>query len=275
MVLTTFKREQLIEILARQAPFNDCTNARAFLQPIGLPPSFMQELDLDHVPRNNAAKIVIGLEDYGKIADTDVHAVMALINEVLKLELSLKDSSFLKSLLNLNFSLHIPPKALLKTLAGHSSVVTNVAWSPNGELLASSSCDKTVKLWNSTGKLVCTLEGHFHTVDKIAWSPNSQLLASSSNDGTVKVWNTSGMMLATMQAHSELILSLAWSPNSQLLASSSNDDSVKVWDASGKLVASLIGHTAKVLSLAWSPDGQLLASASADYTVKLWKRDLF
>ncbi|KAL2816139.1 WD40-repeat-containing domain protein [Aspergillus granulosus] len=93
--------------------------------------------------------------------------------------------------------------AELQTLEGHSGLVTSVAFSPNGQLLASGSLDRTVRLWDTatgglkqtledttTGGLQQTLEGHSLWVTSVAFSPNGQLLASGSVDGTVRLWDT-------------------------------------------------------------------------------------
>ncbi|MFI5460795.1 MAG: protein kinase [Isosphaerales bacterium] len=160
------------------------------------------------------------------------------------------------------------------TLTGHATNdVMSVAFSPDGQWLASSSRGRTVKVWDAkTGQEIRTLSGHTNVVESVAFSPDGQRLASASSNGTVKVWESAtAHEILPLRLYTLAVNSVAFSPDGQRLASASDDKTVKVWDAAtGQEIRTLKGHTDIVSSVAFSPDGQQLASAGQDGTVKVW-----
>jgi WD40 repeat protein len=148
-----------------------------------------------------------------------------------------------------------------------------VAFLSDGQLLASGSCDQTIKLWDpATGTLKHTLEGHSDWVLSVAFLSDGQLLVSGSRDKTIKLWDPATSTLKhTLEGHSDSVRSVAFSSDGQLLASGSRDKTIKLWDpATSTLKHTLEGHSDWVRSVAFSSDGQLLASGSYDKTIKLW-----
>ena len=75
------------------------------------------------------------------------------------------------------------------TLKGHSSGLRYVTFNPKEDILASSSDDNDIKLWDiNTKQEICTLKGHSAKVNSLAFSPDGLTLYSGSDDKTIKIW---------------------------------------------------------------------------------------
>ena len=184
-------------------------------------------------------------------------------------------------------------------LRGHKGEVLSVAFSPNGETLATSSADRSVKLWDvATGEELATLRRHSDEVLSVAFSPDGKTLASSSADKTVKIWDIDGKALRAslkkkpsasppaqgspklrvrLYGHSDVSLgsvsAMAFSPDSKMLATAGghSDVSVRLWDVqTGQLRADLGGYTTYTPFISFIADGKTLVTGSSDGTIKLW-----
>jgi WD40 repeat protein len=165
-------------------------------------------------------------------------------------------------------------KHQVPTVFEHKNTVWSLAFSPDSQLLASSSGDQTIKLWQlNSGELLRTISrAHLDTIWSVAISPDGLILVSGSGDKTVKIWNlNTGELLRTLEGHTDTVRSISISLDGQTIVSGSGDKTAKVWDLStGKLLRTLEGHTDAVRSVAISPNRQTIASGSADNTVKIW-----
>ena len=153
-----------------------------------------------------------------------------------------------------------------------NSVINSVAFSPKRNILASSSDNKSICLWDLETKAeIATLNGHLNSVKSIAFNPEGKILASASDDSTVKLWDLNNYQeIYTFSGHSHAVKSVAFSPNGNLLASGSWDKTIKLWNLQTNLEeTTLKGHLLQVSSVAFSPCGNFLASGSLDRTVRL------
>ena len=164
------------------------------------------------------------------------------------------------------------------TYHGHAGAVCSVAWSPDGDFIASGGggTDRSVRVWEAaTGQTLYTFRGHTGDVWSLDWSPDGSRLVSGSLDGSVRIWDaTMGaeLPLYTYGGHTGAVLTVAWSPDGKLIASGGHDGTVQLWNPfTGIPFATYRGHRGWVHAAAWSPDSAKIASGGSDATVQVWE----
>ena len=163
--------------------------------------------------------------------------------------------------------------ALEKTFQGHEDLISCIAFSPNNQMLVSSSWDGTIRLWNLRGNPTGEIfQGHKGKVHAVAFSPDGQIIVSGGADSTVRLWNLQGNLIRQpFGGHQRESNSVAFSPNGEMIVSGSSDRTIRLWNLQGNLIGQPFqGHADTIFSVAFSPDGKLIASGSRDQTVRLW-----
>lgn len=176
-----------------------------------------------------------------------------------------------------SFKLYDTSGKLVRAFQGHADRTRYVAFSPDGKLLASTSVDGTLRVWDAaSGQVVRMLNGEDRKgFAGILFSPDGHLLAAL-GDGVTYVWRVAdGTLLNKRPGRGA-----AFSPDSKRLAWISPDDvTIEMLNvADWQVLFTVKGHVksgqegaAGVAGASFSPDGRLLASAGYDdRTVRLW-----
>ena len=153
-----------------------------------------------------------------------------------------------------------------------SAAVTDVAFSPDGSLLAAAA-GATVTVWNTaTGARLLSAGVAGRSVDAIAFGPRGDDdLAAITSRGLVSVWDVStGLVIARAHPGTGRLGALAFSPDGRLLATAGDGD-ITLWDPVNlRRLGVLAGPVGTVNRLAFSPDSRVLASGENSSAILLW-----
>lgn len=158
---------------------------------------------------------------------------------------------------------------------GHYFDMNTIAFSPDGQNIATGGEDGKVKLWNaSSGFCFVTFPEHSASISTVEFAKQGQVLFSASLDGTVRAYDLIRYRnFRTFTSPSPVqFSSLAVDPTGDVVCAGSQDNfEIYMWSVqTGKLLDVLSGHTAPVSGLAFHPTGNQLASSSWDRSVRLW-----
>lgn len=167
----------------------------------------------------------------------------------------------------------------------HDGIATNVAFSPDGKLLATGGADGTIVLWDVATRQPrgTPLVGNHSAVRGLAFDPSGRLLAAAGcvtddrtarcPEGQVNFWDvtTAAPDGEPIKGHKNSVDSLAFSPDGALLATTGEGQQLILWDMASRTQADtqFVSNGDNIYSLAFSPDGQLLALGRAGGSIEL------
>ena len=155
---------------------------------------------------------------------------------------------------------------------GHEGHVYTVAYSADGEQIASSSDDWTVRVWDvSTGSRRMFKSDSLWNYS-VAFSPNGTQIVS---DGMLFNLTTGSRTRHAFGKSGQRVYSFSFSADGRFLASGSVHADCRIWDAAThETIVQLVGHTNDIFSVAFFPDGKQIMSASQDGTIRVWDIEL-
>ncbi|KAK2781751.1 hypothetical protein FQN53_000435 [Emmonsiellopsis sp. PD_33] len=177
---------------------------------------------------------------------------------------------------------------ILSTLEVHEEKVHSIAFSPDGQHLASAGRDRIVILWNIKSGLPAILydggsvvfdpsmRGLNEPDSEVLFSPDGQFIVSHTNDCHIRLWHLpSGTSPGSRTLdHPQPISLIAFAPNGQLLASASLDGKVRLWDPTTAVLRGILtqgepGLSRGVSPFAFSADSEFIACIARN-GIEIW-----
>ena len=181
-------------------------------------------------------------------------------------------------------------------LRGHRSQIRSVSFSPDQQLVVTSSLDKTAGIWNAaTGQLVKNLVGHIDFVDSADFSRDGdRIFTVSLREGKALIWERRGPDWVTAEVTKEINLrqpgdgtlgAVAFSPNGASLVTADSEGNMRVWNVtkasieavcrsdSGAIAGLVPGvqHSQVFAPLVFSPNGEVFAASYNTGFARIWE----
>lgn len=160
----------------------------------------------------------------------------------------------------------------IATLSGHKDLITSATFSPNGKTVATSSRDKTIKLWDiSTGKELHTYTGHSNIVTDVVFSPDGKFVLSTSFDNEARLWNV-GIedRPDVIKCDLGILSMLTYSPDGKYIAAISVMGKAKVWNAETKDCVSSFEIPEMANSITFNKKSDLVIVTSGSNTLRVF-----
>jgi WD40 repeat protein len=155
----------------------------------------------------------------------------------------------------------------------HKDCISGMVFHPDSEILATSSWDNTIILWDvEKGEKIRMLTGHTANVFCLAFSPDGESIVSGDDDGFIKIWKTStGESIKDIPAHPSRVTSIKISPDGKTILSGCFNGTAGLWSMeTGELIHLLNCEEDSIWSVDFGKDGKVAATGGTDSSIKLW-----
>lgn len=162
----------------------------------------------------------------------------------------------------------------LASFVGHSGDVNSVAVSPSGKIIASSSADRSIKIWNLQGQILRSIRVVGSPSD-VKITPDGKYVVASAGKVLDLYDIEKGRLAFSLRGQEGNIRKFAISPDSRYLATASLDKTIKIWDLETRQeVRTLTGHKDWVLAVTFTPDGSKIISSGGgknNNVINIWE----
>lgn len=170
----------------------------------------------------------------------------------------------------------------INRLEGHSGEVMDVSYSSDGQIIASSGRDNTIRIWSKNGQILEILNHNSeYGVWDISFSQNDDLIASADGYGKVRIWSTNKWDYKELKfeglEEADYATAVSFNLDSSLLATAITNDnytsSVIIWNIKNQEQVSsftLFGKNTRIFTLSFDPDSNLLVVCDTEGTISLW-----
>ncbi|MGW1364980.1 NB-ARC domain-containing protein [Streptomyces chartreusis] len=145
-------------------------------------------------------------------------------------------------------------------LPGHEGPVRELAFSPDGSMLAAGGDFPQVRVWDvATDRCAVSLPADATAVRALAYGPDGTgILATGGDDGTIRLWTTA-TCTAVLIGHTAPVTGVRFAPCGRFLASTSADGTARVWNVRDGQTVAMVRNDGAMTSCAWHPNGTRLA----------------
>jgi platelet-activating factor acetylhydrolase IB subunit alpha len=162
-------------------------------------------------------------------------------------------------------------------MKGHKDQISQIAFHPLYDILATASKDSSIKIWESeSGEIEKTLKGHTKKVNSIAFNRTGTMLASCGQDSMIKIWSMEKQQwIKTISGHEHNISRVKFLPSGDQIVTSSWDKTIKVWEVrTGFCVKTFNGHDGWIYDFDINEAGNRMISWTDKQEIIYWDLDL-